>query len=73
MEMDPREWGRIAQGVLILWILLTLPRIVPVESTAELLGSVVGLLVGAILFVGLPRALIVYIGNRGDDGNSTTS
>ena len=73
MEMDPREWGRIAQAVLVLWILLRAPALIPVESTAELVGGVMGILLGAILFVGLPRALIVYIGNRGDDGDLTTS
>lgn len=73
MELDPRNWGRVAQGALILLILLRVPSLMPVESTAGLVGGVIGLLLGGILVVGLVRALFVSTQGSNDDDDSATT
>lgn len=60
MEFDPRKWGRLAQGTAVVWFLLQLPQLVAADTTAGLLGTVLGATFGVIVFGGLIRATLLY-------------
>lgn len=71
--MDPRDWGRIPQGALVLFLLLRLPVLARAESAAGLVGRILGLILGSIVVIGLLRLFVVSIqGQRSSDDSAAT-
>lgn len=63
MEFDPREWGRLAQGLAAVWAVLQLPRLAAIDTAAGLLGGLLGATFGVMFFGGLIRSAVLYTAN----------
>lgn len=63
MELDPRLWGPVAKIALVLLILLRLPPVFAVPTTAGAVGRLLGTIIGAVFVVGIGRSLLTRSGD----------
>ena len=68
VSMHPLRWGRAAQLILVLLILSRAPVVFGMSTLAGMVGSVIGLVFGAIVVVGVGRAVVVSLRRRAGTG-----